>query len=103
MTTPPVAKGRSFKGDDRLRGEVIERLMCDGRVDADALGAKYGAPSGWWRDADSALAEMQADGLLTLQDGQIRMTQKGRPLVRIAAAAFDAYLPHSTARHSASV
>jgi len=99
----PVAKGRSFMGDDRLRGEVIERLMCDGRVDADALGEKHGAPSGWWHDADSALAEMQADGLLAFQDGQVRMTQKGLPLVRIAAAAFDAYLPNSTARHSASV
>ena len=99
----PVAKGRPFVGDDRLRGEVIERLMCDGQVDADILGAKHGAPAGWWHDAQSALSQMQADDLLTLCDGQVCMTKKGRPLVRIAAAAFDAYLANSTTRHSAAV
>jgi len=99
----PVAKGLPFVEDDRLRAEVIERLMCDGHVDADALGRKHHAPEDWWSDARPALAEMQADGLLTLAEGRVTMTDLGRPLVRIAAAAFDAYLPSSTARHSVAV
>jgi oxygen-independent coproporphyrinogen-3 oxidase len=99
----PVAKGLPFVQDDRLRAKVIERLMCDGQVDADSLGQQFGAPIGWWHDAAAELAQMQADGLLTVTGGLIRMTALGRPLVRIAAAAFDAYLPGSTARHSAAV
>jgi oxygen-independent coproporphyrinogen-3 oxidase len=99
----PVMKGLPFGHDDRLRGEVIERLMCDGHVDAAAIGGKHGAPDGWWGDACETLEEMQSDGLLTVSNGCVSMTPLGRPLVRIAAAAFDAYLSQSTARHSASV
>lgn len=99
----PVAKGLPLTPDDRLRAEVIERLMCDGRVDAAAIGRAHGAPEGWWRPAFDALEEMKADGLLTLAGGEVRMTPRGRPLVRVAAAAFDAYLPTSAARHSVAV
>lgn len=99
----PVAKGRAFIGEDRLRAEVIERLMCDGHVNAEEIGARHGAPAHWWRDAEPTLAEMQADGLVTVSAGQVAMTDRGRPLVRLAAAAFDTYLAESTARHSVAV
>jgi oxygen-independent coproporphyrinogen-3 oxidase len=99
----PIAKGRSFTGEDRLRAEVIERLMCDGHVDAARIGEKHGAPSDWWRDAAEALVEMQADGLVRVSAGQVAMTERGRPLIRLAAAAFDTYLADSTARHSVAV
>jgi oxygen-independent coproporphyrinogen-3 oxidase len=99
----PVAKGLPFVEDDCLRAEVIERLMCDGHVDAQAIGLRHDAPEGWWAEAFHRLEEMQTDGLLTLSGGQVRMTPRGRPLVRIAAAAFDAYLQDSTARHSVAV
>ncbi|OAN82418.1 oxygen-independent coproporphyrinogen III oxidase [Jannaschia sp. EhC01] len=99
----PVAKGLPFTGDDRLRAEVIERLMCDNHVDAAAIGTRHGAPEGWWQEATQALRDMEADGLVTLSGGKVAMTSRGRPLVRIAAAAFDAYLQDSTARHSVAV
>ncbi len=99
----PVAKGRAFIGEDRLRGEVIERLMCHGQVDADAIGAKHGAPAGWWRDAAGTLTEMQRDGLVAVNAGQVSVTDRGRPLLRLAAAAFDTYLADSKARHSVAV
>lgn len=99
----PVAKGLPFVGEDRLRGDVIERLMCDGYVDADAIGARHGAAAGWWEAALPQLQEMAVDGLLTLGGGKVAMTDKGRPLVRVAAAAFDTYLQDSTARHSVAV
>ncbi|WP_341862172.1 oxygen-independent coproporphyrinogen III oxidase [Gymnodinialimonas sp. 57CJ19] len=99
----PVAKGLPFVGEDLLRGDVIERLMCDGYVDADAIGARHGAAAGWWEAALPQLQEMAVDGLLTLRGGRVAMTEKGRPLVRLAAAAFDTYLQDSTARHSVAV
>ena len=99
----PVAKGLPFTDDDRLRAEVIERLMCDGRVDAAAIGRAHGAPEGWWAAAFDTLEEMAADGLLSLSDGEVRMTAYGRPLVRVAAAAFDAHFRAGAARHSVAV
>jgi oxygen-independent coproporphyrinogen-3 oxidase len=99
----PVAKGLPFAADDRMRGHVIERLMCDGAVDVAKIGAAYEAPEAWWQGAFASLEQMAQDGLLTLSHGKVEMTARGRPLVRIAAAAFDAYLPQSEARHSASV
>lgn len=99
----PVGKGLPLSADDRLRAEVIERLMCDGDVDAAAIGQRHGAPDAWWQDAVHSLKDMEADGLVRLSQGKVTMTPLGRPLVRIAAAAFDAYLQDSTARHSAAV
>lgn len=99
----PVAKGLPFTDDDLLRAEVIVRLMCDAAVDARAIGIRHCAPEGWWHEAFTQLRPMAADGMLTLSDGKVSMTDRGRPLVRIAAAAFDAYLKDSTARHSVAV
>jgi oxygen-independent coproporphyrinogen-3 oxidase len=99
----PVGKGLEFRGEDRLRAWVIERLMCDGRVDAESAGAAFGAGTGWWRDARAALAPMVADGLVEIDGGQVRVTRRGAPLARVAASAFDAYLGRSEARHSAAV
>lgn len=99
----PVSKGLPFVFDDRLRGEVIERLMCDGHVDVAVIGRKHGAPEGWWADAFDTLEEMECDGLLNLSPGRVKMTTAGQGLVRIAAAAFDAYFKDSSARHSVAV
>lgn len=99
----PVAKGLPLEPDDRLRGDVIERLMCDGFVDAAAIGRTHNAADRWWSDAFLSLEEMETDGLLTLSQGKVRMTPLGRPLVRLAAAAFDAYIANSAARHSVAV
>ena len=99
----PVAKGRAFEGDDRLRGATIERLMCDGRADLDALGAAHGAAAGWWSDAKAELDAMAADGLLVRTGACVTLTEAGRGLSRVVAAVFDAYLPRSEARHSVAV
>lgn len=46
---------------------------------------------------------MADDGLLVLEGGYLRMTEKGRPFVRVAAAAFDSYRRHSETRHSVAI
>ncbi len=99
----PVAKGLPFGPDDRLRGDVIERLMCDGSVDVAEIGQHHDASDNWWSDAFASLEEMEADGLLSLSKGKVEMTPLGRPLVRLAAAAFDTYISENAARHSVAV
>ncbi|MGN6572604.1 MAG: oxygen-independent coproporphyrinogen III oxidase [Pseudolabrys sp.] len=94
----PIVKGLALSDDDRLRGAMIERLMCDLALDLAAFG-------GAERFADEIAAlEPLADAGLLVRDGErIVMTTEGRPYVRIAAAAFDAWLPAAQKRHSVAV
>lgn len=106
----PVARGVALTADDRLRAEVIERLMCDLRADLDEIAARHGAdPARLLTPAAlDGLAELEADGLAALERRRgavaaVAVTEPGRAFVRNACALFDAYLPTSGARHSATV
>ena len=98
-----TVKGIAVSADDVLRGAIIERLMCDLAVDLAALpaGAPRGAATFEHERAD--LNALAAAGLITIVGSRITVTEEGRPFVRLVAAAFDAYLPHSRSRHSIAV
>jgi oxygen-independent coproporphyrinogen-3 oxidase len=99
----PIARGLALDDGDRLRGQVIERLLCDGTVDTAALGAGFALGPGWCDDELARLAEFAADGLVSIDDGRVVLTAAGRPLARVVASVFDRYLAASTARHSVAV
>ncbi len=94
----PIVKGLALTDDDRLRAGMIERLMCDLELDLTMFGG---------RDRFTAEIELLAPlvdaGLAHLEGERIVMTAEGRPYVRIAAAAFDAYLGAGQKRHSLAV
>jgi len=96
-------RGIAVSAEDLLRREVIERLMCDLEIDLDQVAARHGR-SGEIFDADlPALAVLEQDGLVIRQGRRLSMTDKGRPLVRAACAAFDKYLKRGETRHSKAV
>ena len=100
---PAIVRGIALSEDDRLRGRIIERLMCDFAVDLDAVAARNitGDP-----DFSAALQEVDrlaAEGLVTRVGPRIAMTEAGQPFVRLVAAAFDTYLKCGAARHSRAV
>ena len=98
----PIARGYRFEGDDRLRGKVIERIMCDHRVDLASVCAAYGADPAQLM-ACASLRPLIADGLVE-QDGTfISVRKHARSLVRSVAAAFDAHLPADDGRHSRAI
>lgn len=108
----PVSKGLALSADDRLRGHIIEDLMTNYVCDLGPVCASHGLSIRDVSDAFDGLEDLVADGLVTLDlngDDQARVsvTEAGRPYVRLAAAAFDAYLADSQAsgkaRHSAAV
>ncbi len=99
----PIAKGIALSPDDRLRAAAIEALMCFGAVDLKRLGQQHGVREDWCADAMPLLQEMEADGLLTIEQDRITVSETGKPLVRVAAAAFDSYRVGTTARHSVAV
>ena len=99
-----TARGLALSADDRLRGRIIERLMCDFSIDLEAMASKndFAAIDGFTRELQ-ALNPLEAEGLVRRDGKRIVVTEKGRPFVRLVAAVFDAYLPNSSARHSIAV
>jgi len=95
-----TARGVALSDDDRFRGEVIERLMCDLSVDLAEVAVRHGRDVGELADAVARLGGMTVDGLVERSGEQIRITELGRPFVRSACAEFDAYLNRAAARHS---
>jgi oxygen-independent coproporphyrinogen-3 oxidase len=93
-----TVKGLALSEVDRVRAAIIERLMCDLAVDLAAFGGE---------DQFSAelarLRPLCEQGLLEISGGHIAMTDRGRPYLRIAASAFDAYLAATEKRHSVAV
>lgn len=86
----PIARGLALTAEDRFRGEIIERLMCDLSVDAAEICLRH------QRDPTELLGEMlrlerfAEDGIVTLTDGRVTVTEFGRPFLRAVAAVFDA-------------
>jgi oxygen-independent coproporphyrinogen-3 oxidase len=98
----PIARGRAISAEDRLRGRIIQRIMCDYEVDVDALCAGSGFDPRALID-ERKLDDLVHDGLVERIGTLLRVRSGARPLVRSVAAAFDAYLPGSEERHARAV
>ncbi len=101
----PLAKGYAFNGEDQARKVIIDTLMTTLRVDAAAIWSAHGHAPATLHTALARLQPLLQDGLLTVQDGVVSLPLAARPVVRLAAAAFDAYLPaqEDTPRHARAV
>jgi len=88
----PVMRGLLLENDDLLRGELIQALMCHGEIDIGALGERYGVDARPLLDAAlPRLAPLAADGLVECMGTRLRVTPRGRLLVRVVAGCFDRY------------
>jgi oxygen-independent coproporphyrinogen-3 oxidase len=92
-----TVRGIALTEDDRMRGNVIEDLMCYLRTNLPPGSNLLDVP------AQETLAALQREGLVHQDGGLIIVPETARPLVRLVAAVFDAYLPNNAARHSAAV
>lgn len=94
----PVARGVALSEEDRLRARIIERLMCDFEVDL--VGIVASRDLSILGSASDAVAALERDGLVARNGAHLTMTDRGRPFVRLLAAAFDPYLDAGTTRHA---
>jgi oxygen-independent coproporphyrinogen-3 oxidase len=98
-----TVKGYSMTGDDRLRAEIIERIMCDFGADLEQICARHGsAPEAILRSLPR-LRNLISDGVVELDGASLAVTDNSRFLVRSVAAAFDAHLDGSKQLHSRAV
>jgi len=100
-----IVRGVALTADDRVRRDLIERLMCDLEVDVVARAAAHGADPAPLVAALAGLAPFAADGLANWDGARLSVSEKGRPFVRSVAALFDAYLKQADdkPRHSRAV
>ncbi len=89
----PVARGIALSEDDLIRREAINQLMCHGWLDKAAFAERHRLLFDiYFADVLDRLAAMEADGLVRIDEHEIRVTPRGRMLSRIIAMCFDAYL-----------
>ncbi|MGI3210844.1 oxygen-independent coproporphyrinogen III oxidase [Roseovarius tibetensis] len=85
-----TARGHAFRGEDRLRGRMIEALMCDFRIDAAEITRAFDiAPDALHAllsEVDQAFA-----GHLILDEGGLSIPPEARPLTRMIARRLDLY------------
>jgi len=85
-----VERGHVFRGEDRLRARMIEALMCDFRIDRDALSEGYGVTA----ERVDAILRAVADrfpGMVETGPRGLSVPAFARPLTRMIARGFDAY------------
>ena len=99
----PIARGVAVSDEDRFRADIIERLMCDFAVDLAAACQRYGRELVELEDAIVRLHDFQQDGLATWDGRTLRVTPRGRMLVRSICALFDAYLAPDAQRHAKAI
>ncbi|HJN74706.1 MAG TPA: oxygen-independent coproporphyrinogen III oxidase [Myxococcota bacterium] len=99
---PLAVRGWVRDREDDLREAVIHGLMCDLVVDVEAVEAFWGIDFGEHFAAElDELHPLVDEGLVDVGFAHLRVTERGRPLARLVARAFDAR--RSPARHSQTV
>jgi len=91
--TLPIRKGIAVDDDDRLRAEVIQALMCYDALDFDAFGELHNIDFREYFEPEiKRLAPLAEDDLITVDQSGVRITPKGRLLLRNIAMTFDRYI-----------
>jgi len=86
----PVVRGLALSHDDLLRRSVIMGLMCQGRVEFDAVESAYRITMQEYFGAElERLADLQRLGLATVEPRAIQVTPLGWYFVRAVAMIFD--------------
>ncbi|OJY36182.1 MAG: oxygen-independent coproporphyrinogen III oxidase [Rhodobacterales bacterium 65-51] len=94
-------RGHVFSGEDKLRGRIIEALMCDFHVSRAELLRDF-ATDDAALSAMFAAAKAQFGEMVRVDADGLSIPVPARPLTRMIARTFDAY-DHSKAQHSAAI
>jgi len=93
-----TSRGIALSGEDRMRRELIERIMCDLEVNVGAVAAAHGLQM-----PVANLDVLEAEGIVRHEGERMLVDPDFRPLARVVAAAFDARMAQGGARHSRAV
>ncbi|WP_342363987.1 oxygen-independent coproporphyrinogen III oxidase [Terrarubrum flagellatum] len=94
-----TARGVALTDEDRLRRDVIERLMCDLSVDLGAVCDMHGVDLSVFSIELESVAALARDGVASLSGARISISEGVRGLARVVGAVFDARLTQA-GRHA---
>lgn len=90
-------RGLHCNQDDRVRRAVIQRIICQFRLDFQPIEEQFGIRfRSYFADVWPQLEHMAKDGLIALTDSMIDVQASGRLLVRSVCMVFDHYLTEQT-------
>jgi oxygen-independent coproporphyrinogen-3 oxidase len=93
----PVRRGIVVDRDDQLRAAVIQQLMCYDLLEFATFSESHNIDfAAYFQNELLRLQVLADDGLLSLGQNQIRISPKGRLLLRSIAMVFDRYLNAAT-------
>ena len=104
--TLPVRKGIAVDDDDLIRGDVIQSLMCYDQLLFDDFDASHDIEFRKYFAAElERLQPLMDDDLIQVDAEGIRITPKGRLLLRNIAMVFDRYFndPENDSRFSKAI
>ncbi|MBM3359460.1 MAG: oxygen-independent coproporphyrinogen III oxidase [Betaproteobacteria bacterium] len=91
----PVMRGLELTADDLVRRAVIQALMCHFALSKESIEIAYLVDFDRYFAAELAeLRELERLGLMSIEDGWLTVTPKGRFLIRNICMVFDRYLRH---------
>lgn len=95
----PVWRGLELQFEDVVRADLIQELMCQGRIDIRRIERRHDIDfRQYFADSLQRLEPLVDDGLATADENGIAATSRGRLLLRIIAMCFDRYLQPSQAQ-----
>jgi oxygen-independent coproporphyrinogen III oxidase len=91
--TLPTFRGIAMNKDDCIRADVIQQIMCHGRIDPAAIEFRHNIVfTQYFAPELQRLRGLARDGLIVWSDEGVRLTPVGQLLMRTVAMTFDAYL-----------
>jgi len=86
-------RGYRLSEDDRIRRDVIGRLLCHTLIPKGEVEREFGIRfDDYFSPEVQRLQDFRAEGLVALPPGEIRVTPLGRIFIRNVAMTFDRYL-----------
>lgn len=97
-STLPTQRGMVLSADDRLRRDVINRLICHCYLDKAEIERLHGISfDATFQSELLKLVPLAADGLLEIGERTLKVTPRGQLLLRNICMVFDAYLAKPSA------
>ncbi len=99
----PIVRGVALTQEDKLRSAAIEKIMTDLSLDGAALCVAHGFAEDHLDDCFAMMADLERDGLLSLNGRSVTVSEEGRRFLRNIAVCFDDYQKDTKGRHSQAV
>ncbi len=100
----PIARGFALDADDKLRRALIMQLICHFALDIRAFEKRHQIDfRRYFARELAALAPMQEDSLVEVNDWTIRVRPAGRLLIRNICMVWDRYLSRAPAVYSRAI